>query len=214
MRAAFIPRRSFPTPRVPHSRLQISQQGRLVGRGIRANSSATQSSNANQHDHSSSSGSSQASQFWTPARAFLASAFTAGLGYGFASYNNQGPPLVKPGKYGSAADFDKVWSQVQFTSRSKVKQTHQSNPQFRQFPNCEPNSAKTPSAPMKASFSSTASQNGQLSMLIVFRLQLPTQHRPSKSQKSRKSVTSTECPWCLTPEGLVSRPISQLLMEV
>ncbi|KAJ5613747.1 FAD-binding type 2 [Penicillium herquei] len=109
MRAAFLPRRGFSTPHAPRYRPQNTQRA-LIGRGIRANSSAT---NSSQQEGSSDSGSSSnSSSFWTSSRTLFASAFTAGLGYGYATYTSQASQPSKTAKYGSSGDFDKAIAEL------------------------------------------------------------------------------------------------------
>ncbi|KAJ5288853.1 FAD-binding type 2 [Penicillium angulare] len=111
MRAAFILPRNSSVPRVLNCRSQALRQQRFTAsRGIRAHSSASQATTKQQRN-SSHSGSSSQSSFWTPARAFLVSAFAAGAGYGFASYN-QVPQPAKKAKYGSMKDFEKAIAEL------------------------------------------------------------------------------------------------------
>ncbi|KAJ5918251.1 CAZyme family AA4 [Penicillium verhagenii] len=108
MRAVLVPR-GFPTPRMPHCRPRISQPKLLSATGFRPNSSITQHTNGSAS--SSSSGSSPKPPFWTPTRTLLVSAFAAGLGYGFASYNQTPQPATKA-KYGSLKDFEKAIAEL------------------------------------------------------------------------------------------------------
>ncbi|KAJ5726192.1 FAD-binding type 2 [Penicillium malachiteum] len=110
MRAAFLPRRGFSTPHVPHYCLRNAQRT-LIGRGIRANSSAAGTSSS-QQGGSSDSGSSSRSSFWMPLRTLFFSAFTAGLGYGYATNNSQASQLSKTVQYGSTGDFDKAIAEL------------------------------------------------------------------------------------------------------
>ncbi|KAJ6031503.1 FAD-binding type 2 [Penicillium herquei] len=110
MRAAFLPRRGFSTPHLPGYCLRNAQRT-LIGRGIRANSSAAGTSSS-QQGGSSDSGSSSNSSFWTPSRTLFVSALTAGLGYGYATYNNQASQPSKTAQYGSTGDFDKAIAEL------------------------------------------------------------------------------------------------------
>ncbi|KAJ5594297.1 uncharacterized protein N7459_000505 [Penicillium hispanicum] len=111
MRATLIVPRGVSIPRIP-SRPRISPRCLWASKGIRANSSATGTKNSQRQGDTPSSGSStSAPSFWTPSRALLISAFAAGLGYGFASYN-QPSQSVKKAQYGSPQDFAKAIAEL------------------------------------------------------------------------------------------------------
>lgn len=96
----------FSTPRMAHCRPRISPAcGVWVTRAVRAN--ATSSSNGTNNQGNSSSSNSSNGSSWSPSRTFLVSALAAGLGYGYASYN-QTPTTSKKPQYGSTKDFEKV----------------------------------------------------------------------------------------------------------
>ncbi|KAJ5198103.1 FAD-binding type 2 [Penicillium cinerascens] len=113
MRAPFKLPWGFSTPRIPQRRPQISQPrvGRASG-AVRANATTGKSStNSSQSQDSSSSSDSNSSPFWTPTKTLLVSAFAAGLGYGYATYN-QSLQATKKVQYGSMKDFEKAIAEL------------------------------------------------------------------------------------------------------
>ncbi|KAJ5334855.1 hypothetical protein N7452_007258 [Penicillium brevicompactum] len=86
----------------------ISSRQAILASNVRLNSS-TASGKTKEESGSSSNTSSNAppSPFWTPTKALLISAFAAGLGYGYASYNTT-PAKPSTPQYGSTKDFDRA----------------------------------------------------------------------------------------------------------
>lgn len=94
----------------PVCRPRISSRA-VLAHGARLNSSNATGKTESTKDSNSSSGSSAnspPSPFWTPAKALLVSAFAAGLGYGYASYNQTPAQTSTKPQYGTVKDFEKV----------------------------------------------------------------------------------------------------------
>jgi len=154
MRPVLRASRALSAPCVP-CRPRISPRQTILA-GARLNSSSASEKTKEQNNSSSDPSNAPPSSSWTPTRALLVSAFAAGLGYGYASYN-QTPQEPKKPQYGSTKDFAQVKLPIAtFTYfRILIKPTLN-----RPSPNYEPSLAKTPSAPKKTNFTSTATQNG------------------------------------------------------
>ncbi|KAJ5668264.1 FAD-binding type 2 [Penicillium maclennaniae] len=90
-------------PRIPQ---YLSVQASIA---VRTNT--TSSRNNSQSQNSSSSFNSDSALFWTPAKSLLVSAVAAGLGYGYATYN-QTPQAPKKVQYGSMKDFEKAIAEL------------------------------------------------------------------------------------------------------
>jgi hypothetical protein len=159
-----------------------------------------------------SSNTSSGSAFWTTSRA-LALATVVGAGaYIAASGRSTSPVTVttasaKDPTYGDIIQFEKVPKLVLHFIHTKLTCT-------RQLPSFEQNLEKTLLAPTTTTFTNTATQNGQPSTPSDYQSPSHTPDPPKRSLKLPKSATNTECPWSPTPEALVSRPISLLLMAV
>jgi D-lactate dehydrogenase (cytochrome) len=107
MRPVLRASRALSGPCVP-CRPRIPPRHTIVARGARSNSSNAREKTKEQ---SNSSSNAPPSPFWTPSKALLVSAFTAGLGYGYASYNQttQGPQTPQ---YASTKEFAQVKSPI------------------------------------------------------------------------------------------------------
>ncbi|KAJ5124199.1 FAD-linked oxidase C-terminal [Penicillium bovifimosum] len=83
-----------------------------LARGARLNSTNATGKTENTKESDFSSSESTTSPFWTPTKALLVSAFAAGLGYGYASYNQTPSQASKKPQYGSTKDFEKAISEL------------------------------------------------------------------------------------------------------
>ncbi|KAJ5114753.1 hypothetical protein NUU61_000512 [Penicillium alfredii] len=106
-----VPR--FPTPRAVQCRPRISHRQRILACGVRFNNSSAGADRTKSGYSPSYSDSSTnpPPPFWTSSKALLISAATAGLGYGYASYQSTESTPTKP-QYGSAKDFEKAIQEI------------------------------------------------------------------------------------------------------
>ncbi|KAJ5555082.1 FAD-linked oxidase C-terminal [Penicillium sp. DV-2018c] len=84
----------------------------VLARGARLNSTNATGKTENTKENNHSSSASTTSPFWTPTKALLVSALAAGLGYGYATYNQTPLEASKKPQYGSAKDFEKAISEL------------------------------------------------------------------------------------------------------
>ncbi|CAI7671289.1 unnamed protein product [Penicillium bialowiezense] len=92
-------------PCAPWSR--ISSRQTVLASSVRLNSSTASGKTNEKSDSSSDASNPPPPPFWTPTKALLASAFAAGLGYGYSAYNNT-PAKPSTPQYGSTKDFDRA----------------------------------------------------------------------------------------------------------
>ncbi|KAJ5565889.1 FAD-linked oxidase C-terminal [Penicillium sp. DV-2018c] len=84
----------------------------VLARGARLNSTNATGKTENTKENNHFSSASTTSPFWTPTKALLVSALAAGLGYGYATYNQTPLEASKKPQYGSAKDFEKAISEL------------------------------------------------------------------------------------------------------
>ncbi|KAJ5816382.1 FAD-binding type 2 [Penicillium robsamsonii] len=107
MRPALRVSRALPAP---VCRPQVSRA--ILSRGARLNSSNAGKTENTENTKESNSSNAPPSPFWTPAKAILASAFAAGLGYGVSSYTQTSTQTPKKPQYGSVKDFEKAINEL------------------------------------------------------------------------------------------------------
>lgn len=90
---------------VPRSR--ISSHRSILTFGTRFNSSRAGEQTEERSNPSSDQYNGSPSRLWTPVTTLLVSAFAAGLGYGYASYNTT-PTEPSTPQYGSTKEFSRV----------------------------------------------------------------------------------------------------------